>query len=180
VLSGPKTSSPSPISPSRGIEIVASSAKVEFRAEAFGPEKRGAGGRGLLGLPPYLDDGVPGLGLPLRSAGSNCRFGGGLLNSEEPLEGVQGLVGEFRPVGEYAVYEVSGAAIVGAVSIIDGARECEEITVGWYDLLGVLRLCVLLCKPSFFNCTSSFDRGDLTGLRSDLLREGPSGILGNS
>lgn len=131
VVSGPKTSSPSPISPSRGIEIVASSAKVEFRAEAFGPENRGAGGRGLLGLPPYLEEGVPGLGLPLMSAGSNCRFGGGLLNSEEPLEGVQGLVGEFRPVGEYGTYEVSGGAIVGAVSTIDGALECDEITVGW-------------------------------------------------
>lgn len=101
VLSGPKTSSPSPMSPSRGIEIVASSAKVEFRAEAVAPAKRGAGGNGLLGLPPYLDEGVPGLGLPLRSAGSNCRFGGGLLNSEEPLEGLQDLVGEVRPVGEY-------------------------------------------------------------------------------
>ena len=32
------------------------------------------------------------------------------------------------------MYEVSGGGIVGAVSIIDGARECEEITVGWYDL----------------------------------------------
>ena len=100
VLSGPKTSSPSPISPSSGIAIVASSAKVEFRAEALSPENRGAGGNGLLGLPPYLEDGVPGLGLPLRSAGSNWRLEGGLLNSEEPLEGVQGLVGEVRPVGK--------------------------------------------------------------------------------
>ena len=33
-------------------------------------EKSGAGGRGLLGLPPYCDEGVPGLGLPLISAGS--------------------------------------------------------------------------------------------------------------
>jgi hypothetical protein len=88
------------MSPSSGIEIVASSAKVEFRADVVGPEKRGAGGKGLLGLPPYLDEGVPGLGLPLRSAGSNCRFGGGRLNSEDPLEGVQGLVGEVRPDGE--------------------------------------------------------------------------------
>jgi hypothetical protein len=130
VLSGPKTSSLSPISPSRGIEIVASSAKAEFRAEALGPENRGAGGKGLLGLPPYLDEGVPGLGLPLRSAGSNCKFGGGLLNSEEPLEGVQDLVGEVRPDGEYGAYEVSGGAIVGVVSTTDGTLECDEITVG--------------------------------------------------
>jgi hypothetical protein len=29
---------------------------------------------------------------------------------------------------------VSGGGMVGAVSMIDGAREWEEITVGWYDL----------------------------------------------
>lgn len=38
------------------------------------PEKSGAGGSGRLGLPgrppPYLDDGVPGRGLPFKSAGS--------------------------------------------------------------------------------------------------------------
>lgn len=33
----------------------------------FGPEKRGAGGSGLRGLPPYLELGVPGRGLPLIS-----------------------------------------------------------------------------------------------------------------
>lgn len=33
-------------------------------------ENRGAGGKGLRGLPPYCVDGVPGLGLPLRSARS--------------------------------------------------------------------------------------------------------------
>ena len=69
--------------------------------DAPGPEKRGAGGNGLLGLPPYLEDGVPGLGLPLRSAGSKDRFeGGGLLYSEEPLEGVHGRVGDVLPLGE--------------------------------------------------------------------------------
>ena len=74
---------------------------------------------------------MPGLGLPLRSAGSYCRFiGGGLLNSEDPLEGVQGRVGDMRPLGEYGTYEESRVGIVGAVSIIDGARECEEITDG--------------------------------------------------
>ena len=33
-------------------------------------ENSGAGGSGLRGLPPYCDEGVPGLGLPLRSTGS--------------------------------------------------------------------------------------------------------------
>ncbi len=97
-LSGPKTSSPSPMSPSRGIEIVASSATKEER-ELFAPAKSGAGGNGRRGLPPYLDEGVPGLGLPLISGGSNCTFaGGGLLNSFDPLVS-QDLVGETLPLG---------------------------------------------------------------------------------
>ena len=37
---------------------------------ACGLENRGAGGKGRFGLPPYFDDGVPGRGLPLISAGS--------------------------------------------------------------------------------------------------------------
>lgn len=58
-------------------------------------ENRGAGGSGLLGLPPYCDDGVPGLGLPLMSAGSYWgAFGGGLDQSIECLEGVLGRTGE--------------------------------------------------------------------------------------
>ena len=81
--------------------MVASSANVELRADAPGPENNGAGGNGLLGLPPYLEEGVPGLGLPLRSAGSKDRFeGGGLLSSEEPREGVQGRVGDVLPLAE--------------------------------------------------------------------------------
>ena len=64
---------------SRGIEIVASSAKIEFLAEAPGPEKSGAGGNGRLGLPPYLEDGVPGLEPPLISDGSKLIFAGGGL-----------------------------------------------------------------------------------------------------
>ena len=69
---------------------------------------------------------------------------------------------------------------MGAVSTIDGARECEEITVGWYDLLEVYGLFVFSKLISFCTSVSSFERGDLTGLRRDLLREGPSGILGNN
>lgn len=55
---------------------------------------RGAGGRGLLGLPPYCDEGVPGLGLPLRSAGSYCTgVGGGRDQSSELLVGDTGRRG---------------------------------------------------------------------------------------
>lgn len=110
---------------------MASSANVECLEVAPGPEKSGAGGKGRRGLPPYLLEGVPGLGSPLISAGSNCALGGGgLLYSAEPLV-VQDLAGDVRPFGEYAVYGLSGGGIVGAVSIIDGARECEDMTVGW-------------------------------------------------
>lgn len=113
---------------------MASSANTEFRAEALGPENRGAGGNGRLGLPPYREEGVPGLGLPLRSAGSNCKLvGGGRVNSEDPLEGVHGRIGDVRPLGEYGVYETSGAGMGGAVSMIDEARDGEVMTEGWKD-----------------------------------------------
>ena len=69
----------------------------------------------------------------------------------------------------------------GAESMIDGARECEDVTVGWYDLRGVTGLVGLLCKLDLlFNCDSRVERGDLTGVRRDLLCEGPSGIFGSS
>ena len=85
------------------MEIVASSAKTEFLDALPEPENRGAGGRGRLGLPPYLDEGVPGLGLPLISAGSYAKFaGGGLLNSPLCLVS-QDLVGLVLPVGEYGI-----------------------------------------------------------------------------
>jgi hypothetical protein len=78
------------------------------------------------------------------------------------------------------VYDESGGGIAGAVSMIDGARECEEITVGWYDLWEVYGL-FLFSKFDFFCMSdSSFESGDLTGVLRDLLREGPSGILGNN
>lgn len=80
---------------------MASSAKTELRADAPGPEKSGAGGSGRLGLPPYREEGVPGLGLPFRSGGSYCRLvGGGLPNSEALPEGVHGRVGDCLPPGE--------------------------------------------------------------------------------
>ena len=43
---------------------------LERRPEAWGPENKGAGGSGLVGLPPYFEEGVPGRGLPLMSTGS--------------------------------------------------------------------------------------------------------------
>lgn len=182
MLAGPKTSSPSPMSFSSGIDIVASSANTEFRAAAPGPEKRGAGGRGRLGLPPYLDDGVPGLGSPSRSTGSNCRGGGGtLLYSEDVREGLHDRAGETRPLGEYGTYVVSGGGISGAESMIDAGRECcIDDTDGWYDLRAVYGLFGLWCKLDLsFKRFSSLDKGDLTGFRIDLLREGPSGIVGS-
>jgi hypothetical protein len=130
-LSGPKTSSPSAMSFSSGIEMVASSAKVEFLADAPGPENNGAGGNGLRGLPPYLELGVPGLDLPSISLGSNCTFGGGRVNSLEPLVGLQDRVGEILPLLAYGMYEPSDGFSGGAVSMIEGARECEEDTDGW-------------------------------------------------
>jgi hypothetical protein len=107
------------------METAVSSAKVGFRALAPGPENSGAGGSGLRGLPPYLDEGVPGLGLPLRSAGSNWTFvgGGGLPRSEEPRDGVHECIEDPRPLGENRSYVLSGAGIAGAPSTIDGARE---------------------------------------------------------
>jgi len=96
---------------------------MEFRAAAPGPENNGAGGNGLLGLPPYRLDGVPGLGAPLSSGGSKFTLaGGGLLKSEEPRDS-HDRVGDARPVGEYGLYELSGAPIDGALSIIEGALE---------------------------------------------------------
>lgn len=62
---------------------------------ALGFENSGAGGSGLLGLPPYCEDGVPGRGLPFRSAGSYCgAFGGGRVQSTDVLDGVLGRTGE--------------------------------------------------------------------------------------
>lgn len=43
------------------------------------PANSGAGGKGRLGLPPYLLDGVPGLGEPLMSAGSYGTVEAGLV-----------------------------------------------------------------------------------------------------
>lgn len=83
-LGGPKTSS---LSSLIGI-VVFAGRSLDERLVACGPEKRGAGGSGRLGLP-YLEEGVPGLGLPLMSAGSYGMFdGGGREDSDEVRDNV--------------------------------------------------------------------------------------------
>lgn len=96
---------------------------VEPRAD---PENSGAGGSGRLGLPPYVDAGVPGLGLPLISAGSYLlEIGGGREYSCEDREGVQGLLGELSKPELYETYdEVSGGGRMGGSRIDD--RESSE------------------------------------------------------
>lgn len=50
----------------------------------LGAANNGAGGSGRLGLPPYRELGVPGLGLPFKSARSYCGLdteAGGLVQS---------------------------------------------------------------------------------------------------
>lgn len=61
-----------------------------------GFENSGAGGSGLRGLPPYCDEGVPGLGLPFRSAGSywGAIEGARVQSIEPPRDGVLGRTGE--------------------------------------------------------------------------------------
>ena len=46
------------------------------------------------------------------------------------------------------MYVDSGGGIVGAVSMIDGALECDDITVGWYGLRAEYGLLALLCKQN--------------------------------
>src|SRR4051812_29419877 len=76
-------------------------------------ENSGAGGSGRRGLPLYVDAGVPGLGLPFRSAGSYRveTGGGGRLYSDEMRDGVHGRLGDSDA---YETYELaSGGGIVG-------------------------------------------------------------------
>ena len=68
------------------------------------PAKSGAGGNGLIGLPPYLLDGVPGRGLPLMSAGSYAMIDGGRLEELEEVRDGDDLEG---------VYDRAGDALLG-------------------------------------------------------------------
>lgn len=87
----------------------------------------GAGGNGLCEALPYLEDGVPGLGLPLISAGSYGIVEGGRLGSSaDVLEGVHGLVGEAgRDVTDANgnVVPVTGANVSGIRFSMDCARD---------------------------------------------------------
>ena len=63
---------------------VVSARSGEGLLAACGPENSGAGGKGRFGLLLYLEEGVPGRGLPLRSAGSyGMSAGGGRDTSDE-------------------------------------------------------------------------------------------------
>ena len=67
---------------------------LDARLVGGNPENRGAGGSGRLGLP-YLEEGVPGRGLPLISAVSYGMFeGGGREDSEEVRDNVYDRAGE--------------------------------------------------------------------------------------
>ena len=91
-LGSPKTSSSSSLI---GIAVASARFPEEWLA-ACGPENSGAGGKGLFGLPPYLEDGVPGRGLPLISAGSYAISDGGGRDDSDELRDNSDLVGEFR------------------------------------------------------------------------------------
>lgn len=110
---------------------VASSAKAcELRLDC---ENRGAGGKGRRGLPPYLDEGVPGLGLPLRSDGSNETLGGGGRAGpwSEALEaGVQGRRGKPFSLFEKGTYVESGGGMLGGSSMDDAGCEYDETALG--------------------------------------------------
>lgn len=101
----------------------------------FPPAKSGAGGSGRFGLPPYSDDGVPGRGEPLSSAGSYGMFiGGGRIQSVFCWEGVHDLDGESDRMGDrggiYVEVSLLGGGMAGMSSRTDLLRAC----IGWYDL----------------------------------------------
>lgn len=109
--------------------MVASSANVRgLRGEL---EKSGAGGSGRRGLPPYWDEGVPGLGLPLRSEGSYATDGGGRPYSDSRDDGVHGLPGELPSRPANGTYVESGGGMFGASSMKDPVLECADMTLGW-------------------------------------------------
>jgi hypothetical protein len=91
MISRPPTNTSS--SSSGSIGIAASSDFVLVALAA----KSGAGGKGLRGLPPYAEEGVPGRGLPFKSAGSyEATDGVGRVQSVDVREGVEGRTGDER------------------------------------------------------------------------------------
>lgn len=160
---------------------MASSAKPSECLE--GPEKRGCGGRGRLGLPPYLDEGVPGRGEPLMSDGSYWLEGGGraypLLDNREGLQARELPKLSLRWNGTYVE---SGGGMAGP-SIMD---ECDDTTEGWYVRCGGRLLDTRSGEPrqSLANLTDNLslclgDPGQLSDFWMLRLRgEGPSGRAG--
>jgi len=100
---------------------VTSSAKLCVEARPWFDEKRGAGGSGRRGLPPYVEAGVPGRGLPLISAGSNRELtGGGRVKSGDAREGDHDL-GNVPSTDDspYETYESVGGGKFGGSRIED-------------------------------------------------------------
>ena len=94
-----------------------------------GAVNNGAGGNGRRGLPPYLELGVPGRGLPLRSARSYCELktdgGLGALAHSPTWLGDQGRVGE-PGRDEYSgtsTTDVAGGGMFGAFRMLEAGRE---------------------------------------------------------
>lgn len=100
--------------------------------EGAGAANNGAGGNGRLGLPPYLVLGVPGRGLPLRSARSYDELetdggAGGRVQSVERA-GLQGRNGE-PGRDEYSgasTTEAVGGGMAGTRRRLEGGREGES------------------------------------------------------
>ena len=110
-----------------GIAVLTPRSTEARDAACAGPENNGAGGSGLFGLPLYLDDGVPGRGLPLRSEGSYAiGDGGGFEESEELLEGDTDRVLEFLAgmKGRYEGASAAEGARLGALSNMEGGDGC--------------------------------------------------------
>jgi hypothetical protein len=143
--------------------IVASSARsVDILEPGAGTENRGAGGNGRLGLPPYRDEGVPGRGLPFRSAGSYWIDDGGRFPASDPTRGGDhDLVGDARP-GEYALYAGAseGGGMTGALPRIDGDRDrgMDAVAEGKYERWGEVSLLDLGGKRGVLNASLTLGR----------------------
>jgi hypothetical protein len=130
---------------------------------AVPPANNGAGGSGLRGLPPYLDEGVPGRGLPFRSAGSyETLAGGGRVQSDGSLNGDAGLVGDPRS-GETCLVAVGGGIEGVGPRLEPGLETCGLEAVGlWYlsgEGLGALYEGTLSVFPLRLKVTRAFNKG---------------------